>query len=286
MGWWGAAIATVIGQVAAGGLCLVYLRRLQSVRIRRAWLRPSGGPHGPDFQAGHPQLSHADYDRCRSGDHEQLDDPVWGPDGLWRGCGAFGLWHGDEGVPDCPRHVCGVSSATQPINGYNFGAKRYDRVRATYRMAAALPSRWWCPWAGSRSISSSPGHWHCLSQEPGVPGRLPASSGFTCWPFPLWDSHGHFLLFSRGIGRPVQALAIPLVRQAVVLIPLAPVVPGLWANGGAAGSPIADVVSFSSPWRWYCGSSGVGKRGALVSRRRWNRTAHRRPVGTARCAAS
>ncbi len=40
MGVVGAAIATVIGQVAAGGLCLVYLRRLQSVRIRRAWLRP------------------------------------------------------------------------------------------------------------------------------------------------------------------------------------------------------------------------------------------------------
>lgn len=32
----------------------------------------------------------------------------------------------------------GVSSATQPINGYNFGAKNYQRVRQTYRMAAGI----------------------------------------------------------------------------------------------------------------------------------------------------
>ena len=32
----------------------------------------------------------------------------------------------------------GVSSATQPINGYNFGAKLYDRVKQTYKLAAVI----------------------------------------------------------------------------------------------------------------------------------------------------
>ena len=32
----------------------------------------------------------------------------------------------------------GVSSATQPINGYNFGARQYSRVRETYRLASAI----------------------------------------------------------------------------------------------------------------------------------------------------
>ena len=32
----------------------------------------------------------------------------------------------------------GVSSAVQPINGYNFGAKHFLRVRQTFRTAAAI----------------------------------------------------------------------------------------------------------------------------------------------------
>ena len=32
----------------------------------------------------------------------------------------------------------GVSSAVQPINGYNFGAQNYDRVRRTYRLATGI----------------------------------------------------------------------------------------------------------------------------------------------------
>lgn len=106
MGVVGAAIATVIGQVA-GRRSVPGLPAAASVGADSPGLAAShGGPHGRIFKLA-SQFPHADYDRCRSGDHEQPDDPVWGPDGLWRGCGAFGLWHGDEGVPDCPRHVCG-----------------------------------------------------------------------------------------------------------------------------------------------------------------------------------
>ena len=41
MGVVGAGIATVIGQVAAGCLALLYLRRLKTVHIRREDLRPT-----------------------------------------------------------------------------------------------------------------------------------------------------------------------------------------------------------------------------------------------------
>lgn len=79
MGVVGAAIATVIGQVA-GRRSVPGLSAAASVGADSPGLaRPTAALTGPDFQAGHPQFSHADYDRCRSGDHEQLDDPVWGP---------------------------------------------------------------------------------------------------------------------------------------------------------------------------------------------------------------
>ena len=42
--------------MAAGGLCLVYLRRLQSVRIRRAWLRPTAALTGRIFKLGIPSF--------------------------------------------------------------------------------------------------------------------------------------------------------------------------------------------------------------------------------------
>ena len=63
--------------------------------------------------------------------------------------------------------------------------------------------------------------------------------------FFLYGIHMATSSFFQGIGRPVQALAIPLVRQAVVLIPLALLLSQAFGfNGALLAAPIADVVSF------------------------------------------
>ena len=63
--------------------------------------------------------------------------------------------------------------------------------------------------------------------------------------FFVYGVHMATASFFQSIGKPTQSLVIPLVRQAVVLIPLAL---GLsWAfgfNGALLAAPVADVVSF------------------------------------------
>ena len=139
----------------------------------------------------------------------------------------------------------GVSSATQPINGYNFGAKRYDRVRATYRMAATIALvvsvGWFAVYQlfpraiGTLFVSGDPVYLDACQHI----FRVYMLALFL-YGIPMATSS-----FFQGIGRPVQALAIPLVRQAVVLIPLALLLSQAFGfNGALLAAPIADVVSF------------------------------------------
>ncbi len=56
MGVVGAGIATVIGEMAAGILCLLYLRRLQSVQLEKTALRPTWTVTKMILQLGFPSL--------------------------------------------------------------------------------------------------------------------------------------------------------------------------------------------------------------------------------------
>ena len=63
--------------------------------------------------------------------------------------------------------------------------------------------------------------------------------------FFVYGVHMATASFFQGIGRPGKSLAIPLVRQGVVLIPLALILSQLFGfNGALLAAPVADVVSF------------------------------------------
>ena len=115
----------------------------------------------------------------------------------------------------------GVSSAIQPINGYNFGAKNYRRVRQTYRLATGIAvvisAAWWLVYmVFSRQIA----------------GLFVADNQlyFDCtqhcfrlymMAFILYGVHMTTASFFQGIGKPTKSLLIPLIRQGILLIPLA-----------------------------------------------------------------
>ena len=139
----------------------------------------------------------------------------------------------------------GVSSAVQPINGYNFGARHFARVRQTYRMAAAIAlvisAVWFLvfqlfPRQIGRLFVSDSGLYldcaqHCF--------RLYMAAFF------LYGLHLATASFFQGIGRPVPSLAIPLARQGVFLIPLAIVLSSRFGLDGALlAAPIADALTF------------------------------------------
>lgn len=124
MGVVGAGIATVIGQVAAGCLALLYLRRLKTVHIRREDLRPTRKLTCRILALGFPSLL-----------TQMLSALVQITlNNLMRAYGAATVYGSDIALSVYGMMMkvyqiahsmfVGVSSAIQPINGYNFGANQ------------------------------------------------------------------------------------------------------------------------------------------------------------------
>ena len=245
MGVVGAGIATVIGQAAAGCLFLADLRRFRTVRIRRAALRPTWRLTRRILALGFPSFLTQIL--------TALVQIVL--NNLLRRYGAATVYGGDMALSVYGMMMkvyqiahalfVGVSSAVSPINGYNFGARRFDRVRQTYRTAAAialtisavcftlfqlLPRQ-----IGGLFVSGNSLYLDCAAHC----FRLYMAAFF------LYGLHLATASFFQGIGRPAPALAIPLARQGLFLIPLAILLSSRFGMDGALlAAPIADGLTF------------------------------------------
>lgn len=244
MGVVGAGIATVIGEVAAGTLCLLYLRRLQTVHLTREALRPTWVLTQRILKLGFPSLLTQSL--------TALVQIVL--NNLMRVYGAVSIYGSDIALSVYGMMMkvyqiahsmfVGVSSAIQPINGYNFGAKNYDRVRKTYRMATgialAISGLWWLIYLllprqiAALFVSDNPLYLDCAAHC----FRLYMMAFF------LYGMHMTTASFFQGIGKPSHSLLIPLMRQGVLLIPLALLLSRHWGLDGALFAvPIADVLT-------------------------------------------
>lgn len=245
MGVVGAAIATVVGQVVSGSLCLLHLRHLQTVRIHKKWLRPTWAVTVRIFQLGIPSFLTQIMTAIVQVTMNNLMK-LYGAATPYGSDIALSVYGALMKVYQIAHAMfVGVSSATQPINGYNFGAKSYERVRATYRMASMI------------ALLISVGWFAIYQLFPRVIGTLFVSGNalyldacayifrLYMMGFFAYGLHMTTASFFQSIGQPLKALTLPLARQAVVLIPLAWI---LSANFGLAGAllavPAADLVSF------------------------------------------
>lgn len=245
MGVVGAGIATAIGQTAAGCMCLVYLRRMRTVRIRRSLLRPTAALTGRILALGFPSLLTQAMTAL-----VQIT-----MNNLLRKYGALSVYGSDIALSVYGMMIkvyqiahslfVGVSSAVQPINGFNFGAKHYDRVYRTYSLAVRI------------SLIISVICFLVFMLLPRQIGMLFVSDNETyldcaqhifriyMLAFFLYGLHMTTASFFQGIGKPGHALLIPLVRQAVFLIPLAVLLSSRFGLDGALYAvPIADVLVF------------------------------------------
>lgn len=245
MGVVGAAIATVIGQVAAGGLCLVYLRRLQSVRIRRAWLRPTAALTGRIFKLGIPSFLTQIMTAAVQVTMNNLMTR-YGAQTAYGGDVALSVYGMVMKVYQIAHAMfVGVSSATQPINGYNFGANHYARVQKTFHIASLIAVGISVVWflifmVFPRQIAS------CFVSD----NALYLDCAQHCFrlymlAFFLYGLHMTSASFFQGIGRPGKSLLIPLARQGCFLIPLALLLSRSFGLDGALlAAPIADALAF------------------------------------------
>lgn len=245
MGVVGAGIATAIGQCAAGCMCLMYLRNMHTVKIRRRYLRPTLRITWHILSLGFPSLL---TQAMTALVQITLNN-------LMRKYGAVSIYGSDIALSVYGMMVkvyqiahslfVGVSSAVQPINGFNFGAKHYEHVHSTYSLAIRvslgisvvcflvfmlLPRQ-----IGSLFVSDSELYLDCSAHV----FRIYMMAFF------IYGFHMTTASFFQGIGKPVRSLLIPLVRQGVFLIPLALLLSGRYGLDGALYAvPIADVLVF------------------------------------------
>lgn len=268
MGVIGAGIATVAGEVVAGVLCLLYLRRLRSVRLTRAALRPTWEITRRILTLGFPSLITQGLTALVQIVLNNLMR-VYGASSIYGSDIALSVYGMMMKVYQIAHSMfVGVSSAIQPINGYNFGARNYDRVRQTYRLATGIAlviSAAWCliylllP----RQIALL-----FISDEPLYLACAQHCFRLYMMAFFLYGVHMTTASFFQGIGRPSRSLLIPLVRQGVLLIPLALLMSRyLGLDGALLAVPIADVLTcllcVALAWSEF---HGWKKRGWLAER--------------------
>lgn len=244
MGVVGAGIATVIGQVAAGALCLLYLRRLQTIQLTKAALRPTWILTGRILKLGFPSLLTQGLTALVQIVLNNLMC-IYGATSIYGSDIALSVYGMMMKVYQIAHSMfVGVSSAIQPINGYNFGAKNYIRVRKTYRMATGIAlaiSAMWCliylvfpRQLAMLFVSDNPLYLDCAEHC----FRLYMMAFF------LYGIHMTTASFFQGIGKPSSSMLIPLFRQGVLLIPLALLLSRCRGLDGALFAvPVADVLT-------------------------------------------
>jgi putative MATE family efflux protein len=134
----------------------------------------------------------------------------------------------------------GVNMGMQPISGYNFGARRYDRVTRVFR-AAVLASTCitTCGFLlgeiFTRQVAGA------FTQDPELIRRTVTGMRFAFIMYPIVGFQMVTSTFFQSIGRAKISLVLSLSRQVLFLIPFLIVLPLFWGlNGVWVAEPMAD----------------------------------------------
>lgn len=240
----GAALATVIGQVASCAATLVYFRRPKSFRFRRDSFRLRGRTAVRIAQLGVSSFITQIAIVVVMGVANNIivlrgADSAYGPD---IPLSAVGIVMKVFGIVIA--FSVGIAVGGQPIIGYNYGAGCFSRVFGAYRLvilanvcvgAAATLLFELCPQAIVRLFGSESALYNeyaCLCFRIFLAGIL------------LCCVQKASSIFLQAVGKPVKATALSLSRDVVFLVP------GLLLLGGRFGvtgmlwaAPAADVLA-------------------------------------------
>lgn len=245
MGMRGAAIATIIGQIASGLICLSYIKRLKNITFVKKNLRPKVLYCKKIVSLGIPsfitQLTTAIVQIVMNNLMT-----IYGAATIYGSDIALSCYGMMMKIYQLAHSMfVGVSSATQPINGFNYGAKHYGRVKETYKKAgvtAILISIVWffiyqnfagqiASWFVKGDMLYITFSIHCFHLYMLL---------FFLYGFPMATAS-----FFQAIGKSGKALTISLCRQAFFLIPLSFILSKKYGLDGALlSAPIADFFTF------------------------------------------
>jgi len=136
--------------------------------------------------------------------------------------------------------VMGISHGAQPVMGFNYGAKEYDRVRQCIRFTAVLGTVYTLvAWAVVMLIPR---------QLIGIFSSEPETVAIGAQMLNIYFFGFFFMAFQfagqstfQALGRAKQAIFFSLLRKAFIVVPLTLLLPGLGL--GAAGVFLAEPIS-------------------------------------------
>ena len=163
--------------------------------------------------------------------------------------------------------VHGLASGAQPVLGYNYGAKQYDRVRTGIRFFCVGSLLYACTvWLLSMTIPGALirifNHESALLAA-GIPSIRIYFCGFM---FMSMQSAGQCVFV--GLGKAKYAVTFSLLRKVFIVLPLVfllPLIPGMGANGVFWSEPIRDLRGGGSGFltMWFTVYKKLGREEAL-----------------------
>ena len=141
--------------------------------------------------------------------------------------------------------VFGITQGAQPLMGYNYGARKYARVRHLFWTAAfATTGIMVLGWAVSQALPVPILRLFVPAGSALIPLGVHALRLFTlAFPiigFPIMGGN-----FFQAIGKPVPATLIALSRQVLLFIPFILIFPRFWGLDGIfIAAPTSDTITF------------------------------------------
>jgi Na+-driven multidrug efflux pump len=138
--------------------------------------------------------------------------------------------------------IQGLNAGVQPIIGYNYGAKKYDRVRKTYKWAIISATLFMI--VSFLLLQIFPGA--CISLFRNEEGPL-MSMGIYCLRistllFPVIGFQMVTANYFQAVGKPLEGTILSLSRQFLLYIPILLLLPRIFGLDGVLfAMPLADV---------------------------------------------
>ncbi len=240
MGIKGAATATIISQfiTATWGL-LYYLKGKSNLKFRKSSLKLDKSLIGSIFVIGAAPFAMQIAASCV----QIICNNSLRTYGGDLAIGAMATINSVITIVGMP--VIGISQGAQPIIGYNYGAKNYDRAAKTFKLAA------------SAATIGLLGGWLIVQLVPGpIVSMFNSDANLVSISI---DGIRKFLSmmpligvsmigsnYFQAIGKAKQAMFLSLLRQVILLVPMMLILPRiLGLNGVWFAQPIADFISFA-----------------------------------------
>ena len=239
MGIAGAALATVLGQALGCVVLFVVTQRCDAISIHLRSFRPSGEQYFLIFKGGMPSL-------CRQ---------AIGSIGTMAMNWAAGVY-GDSAIAAMSvvnritmmavSAMIGFGQGFQPVCGFNYGAKRNDRVKMAFYFCVKVATVFLLVVAVAGVIFAPQLIAVFRKDDPAVIafGTLALRLQLIAMPLAAWVVMGNMMLQTMGMtGR---ASFLSLARQGVFLIPILLILPYLVGPIGVQSAQmIADILSFA-----------------------------------------